>query len=77
MNDEVGEVLERLLREERERVQKAPPPPSPSQPMIHYSELPEDTSNGRTARLPARPQLTFPISSDGLGLDVRPNFRVR
>jgi hypothetical protein len=50
MNDENPDPVERLYQEERERVRNEPPPPTPQTPTIHYTELPEDTSEGPIAR---------------------------
>lgn len=46
------ELLERLKREERERIIANPPPMPPpvTLPTLHYTELPEDTSEGGISR---------------------------
>src|SRR5271165_5087894 len=48
MKDE--ELIERLQREELEQMRGVPPLPPPQRPVIHHTELPEDTSDGPIAR---------------------------
>jgi len=44
LKEEAISLVERLRREEMERMQKGPPPVPTHQQTIHYTELPEDTS---------------------------------
>jgi hypothetical protein len=50
MKDEELELVERLYREESERMRKEPPLPPPQQQTIHYTELPEDTPDSPITR---------------------------
>src|SRR5712671_3923260 len=48
MNEEELQRIEQQHLQESERARRAPPPPSQRQ-TIHYTELPEDASEGRIA----------------------------
>jgi hypothetical protein len=50
MKDDELERLERLHLEEALRIGKQPPVPPLPRPTIHYTELPEDTSNQPSAK---------------------------
>ena len=50
MNEKKPDPVEWLYQEERERVRNEPPPSPPQPQTIHYTELPEDTSESPIAR---------------------------
>jgi hypothetical protein len=50
MKEEELQRIEQQYRQESKPARRTQPPPSSQQPTIHYTELAEDTSEGRIAR---------------------------
>lgn len=50
MKDEMTELVQQLRQEELARLSRTAPTALPERPTVHYTELPEDTSGGPSAR---------------------------